>query len=620
MRMRAFTFCCLAFLFWGCAVDRPSGSAGHPTSHAPVITVISGKQSDYSIVLPARSVSPAEMQILKKAALLLQLTFRESTGVELPVVAEKRCCDRKKCSNIVKGIYLGNCLATAQAGIVPEKFAPGEYLITGCNGAVFITGGSVAATLRGVKSFMKEIIGIRFLYPGITGLAIPSRSVISLKKAPAIRQTTHGDGRDSSGIFSGTFPSQPSLLFKGMSASYGLEGPLLYIRTRKQEKTFLPALWTFCRHAFGRAALPMFRFYKAFYEEKSPVARQSWPGSFSTPDRLNKMASFLRAAEKEKTNAKVKRRLMLVRREFDCLYHLTALLRHQNSYRFSPDRSGFEKIADSVVSARRSLALCFDTKGKNSKVPDWPEMTFWNGTSLKKLTSSVSVPLSWDISGWRKSRTLPGLSRKNFPVAPLQKGSLKDPDKGAWQKLPYGELSGNRGKFIRRQTRFKAAYDKKNLYLIFKAELPRERKYKPQGRDKNAAAADHLELFISPAGSKSTWQLLWNPVANSFQDGIKGRITDPLSARFDTFDKSWNGSWKVTNHRKENIWISRVSIPWAALNSASPVPGTRWQINIGRRDFPGKKFSAERSLWVPDWDTHRGNMPEFYGEFIFKRK
>ena len=619
MKMRVFTFCCLVFLFCGCAVDRPS-AAGHKKSMAPAFTIVSGHRSDYSIVLPALSVSASEKQMLEKAAVLLQMTFRESTGVMLPIVAEKRCCARKECSNIVKGIYLGNCLAAARAGIVPENFLPGEYLITGRNGALFITGGNVSATLAGVKSFMGKILGVRFLYPGVTGLTVSSRAVISLNKELNIRRRVPRDMRDSSGIFSGTFPAQPSLLFNGMSASYGLEGPLLYIRSRKQGKNFTSALWDFCRHAFGRSALPMFRFYKAFYGEKFPSGRQSWPGSFSAPDRLNKMDSFLRAAEKEKNSAKIKRRLLLVRREFDCLYHLSALLHHQNSYRFSPDRSGFEKLARSVEAGRRALAFCFDEKGRNRKAADWPEMTFWNGTSQKKLTALVSLPLSWDIPGWRKSRTLPGLSQKTFSVAPLRKGSLKDPEKGAWQKVPYGQLSGSREQFVRRQTRFKAAYDKKNLYLIFKAELPQERKYKPLGRDKNAAAADHLELFITPAGSEFTWKLLWNPVANSCWDGVKGRISDPLSSRFDTFDKSWNGGWKVTNYRKGSIWISLVVIPCAALHAVSPAPGSRWQVNIGRSDRPGQKMSAERSLWVPDRNNSSGKGPEFYGEFVFKRK
>ena len=615
IKMRVFAFYCLALLLCGCAADRPYSAAVHgkKTPSAAQVRIVSGKRSDHSIVLPAQFASVSEMQMLRQAAAALQESLRESTGVRVPIVAEKRCCYRKECSNIIKGIYIGNCIAAANAGISTEELTSEEYLAVERNGAVFITGKTPGGTLSGVKAFMKKILGTKFLYPGTAGRTTPGKSVISIEKSLCI-----------TGVRNALFdpaPIRASLLFEGMTGSYGLEGPLFYIRSHKQENFFLPALWNFCRAAFGQSALHMFDFYKMLYGKKFPaLRRQPWPGTFCTPDLLKKMDSRLRAAEQEKVSSKVRSRLMLIRREFDCLYHLSALAHHQNSYRLSPDRSGFDKMARAVELSRRSLALCFDAKGKNRKVTGWPEMTLWNNTPQHKLTNTVSLPLSWNINAWRRSRTLPGLSRKVIHVFPLKKGAWQEPEKGAWQKVPFEQLSERRDRVLRLKTWFKAAYDKQNLYLIFKAELPRDRKYKALGRDRNAADADHLELFITPHRSKSTWRLLWNPAANSSWDGIKGRITDPLSARFGTFDKSWNGKWKVRNFRKNDLWYSRVIIPWNMLNSEAPRRDERWQINIGRFDRPGNKLPNERSLWVPDWDNSTGGTPEFYGEFVFRRK
>ena len=200
--MKLFSLVCSLVLLCGCYSAQKPASASKAEAKGAVTLVCNG-QSSYSIVLPAKG-DTTERQILREAATALQSAFRESTGVTLPIVIEKKCCNRKECSNVVKGIYLGACDAAAAAGLCAKNFKTAEYLIAERNGSVFILGKDgysglrgknytryYTGTAKGVVGFMEKILGTRILYPGEVGRTTPKKNAVRIAANTTMRIKSH---------------------------------------------------------------------------------------------------------------------------------------------------------------------------------------------------------------------------------------------------------------------------------------------------------------------------------------------------------------------------------------------------------------------------------------------
>ena len=855
--MKLLTLLCSLALFCGCV------SKAKPVSASPVkngkVNIVCQGQSSYSIVLPART-DPVTAKILREAAAALQSAIKEGTGVTLPIVLEKKCCSRKECSNIVKGIYLGATDAAARAGLCTKDFQVAEYLIAERNNSIFIIGKdgpagknsrsyvwSYAGTAKGVVGFMEKIVGTRILYPGETGRTTPRQKTISINKNLTLRVKSHlilgtsrhheliydmsnndfgfpgihlygghsyysavpakkygksnpeyfilrGNKRSASGnhlcisnpkvqeliyleakkrleagawmvelaqtdgyipceckkcaaLFGTTdkgeklwilhrniaerlnkelpgkkvliisygptanppksfnafpentmieicyyddarleawknikvpqgfttymynwgsyklpgftpvqAPDYPARQVKqfhkfgikgvyrsGFGASFGLEAPVYYMYGKLwDDPSQNPGriLEDFYKHAFMESALPMTRFYNLLYDRIRPFSYldysstgkhllprnpRAWLCFAYTPEVLDSLENLLRTAEKDAVNAKVKRRLRLVRYEFDYLKNLATIMHHYHSYRLSPDRPGFEKIARAVEARNRMIDSWFDAKGKTKSIPGWPEMQIRGRASkalLKangRLAAPIGAPLNWNIPALRKSKVLPGAMKKRVNVYPYKGGNLNDVEKGAWKNLPFTGVSGIQAGSVKLQTRFKLMYDKKNFYAAFKADLPKKRSYVPMGHDGSAPSKDCLEFFVDPAARKEVYyHLLWNPIANSTYDAARGLITDPLDPKFNTFDRNWSGKWQVRNYRKGNTWYCVLTIPYSTLKTPVPARGTKWLLNIARTDYFNPKVEPELSLWSPNLENMTFHEPECFGEAIFK--
>ena len=856
--MKLFSLICSLVLLCGCYSAQntsPAVKADVPKT----VTLVCNGQSSFSIVLPAKG-DPLTQQILREAATALQSAFREGTGVTLPIVIEKKCCSRKECSNVVKGIYLGACDAAAAAGLCAKDFKTAEYLIAERNGSVFILGKDgpsglrgksyiryYTGTAKGVAGFMEKILGTRILYPGEVGRTTPRKNTVTIAAGTSMRVKsllilgtsrhheliydmanndfgypgihlygghsyysavpekvygkTHpeyfmlrGNKRASAGnhlcisnpkvqeliyleakkklqagawmvelaqtdgyqpceckkcadlygvkdhgeklwilhraiaerlykelpdkqvliisygptakpprtfnafppntmveicyyddatlaawkkitvprgfttymynwgsyklpgytpVQGARYPAEQVKKFhkfgikgvyrSGFGASFGLEAPVYHMYGKLWDdpaQDYRKILDDFYKHAFGESALSMTKFYNMLYERLDAFAAldtissgkallprnpRAWIGFVYTPEFLESLENLLRTAESDALNYKVKRRLQLVRLEFDYLKNLATIVHHYHSYRLSPDRAGFEKIARAVEQRNKMIDSYFDAKGKKKSINNWPEMVI-RGNAAKallmangRLAAPMGAPLNWNIPALRKSGVLPGALRKKVNAYPYKGGSLNDPDKGAWQKLPYTKLEGIQAGSVKQHTWFKVMYDKKNLYVAFRAELPAKRTYVPQGHDGSAPAKDCLEFFIDPAARKEVYyHFIWNPVPNSTYDAARGLITDPLDPKFNTFDRSWNGKWQVKNFRKGSTWYAVLVLPYTTVKATAPKKGSRWLLNIGRTDYFSAKSEPELSLWSPNLENMTFHDPECFGEVIFQ--
>jgi hypothetical protein len=433
----------------------------------------------------------------------------------------------------------------------------------------------------------------------------------------------------------------------GFGELFGLEGPSYYAYGRSfdnhESVQGQQLLDEYCRAAFGKAYVPMTKFYDVLFKRlelyssictpydkkyalpKSPRVILAYNYS---PDVLKTMESNLRRAEKDAQSTKVKKRLALVRKEFDYVKNLASIIHLYNAYRTAPDWQSFNKLAD-FINQRNQMINAICPKGHVARLKDWPNITFLGGVdkhTLKvngRLQAPLSAPFNWDTKLLKKKKVLPGLNQKKLII---HKAAGKIPidknfDSGIWKAIPYQSMNEIQMGQLQEQTRFKMAYDTDNLYIAFNCTLPVDKmKFFPVGRDGAAWGQECLELFIDPYGNREkNYHFIFNPVKNSYYDAARGFIKDQLDPQYDQDDKSWNGKWFYYNwlDRKNNTWKALVQIPFKSLQMKTPGKGTIWLMNIGREHYFPKTKKLELSLWSPNLEAMNFHEKEAFGEVIF---
>lgn len=427
----------------------------------------------------------------------------------------------------------------------------------------------------------------------------------------------------------------------GFGASFGLEGPAYYVYGKMWDdpsQDFRQLEQDFYHAAYGESAAPMVQFFAMLHDRLRPFDKldglrttlprnpRAYLGFVYTPELLMTMDKHLTRAEKLAVNAKVKRRLHLVRLEFDYLKNLAEIVHLYHAYRISPDRNSFETLAQRVEARNQMIDSYFDDKGKKKPLPDWPELSFRGGSTTKadllrngELAAPLGAPYAWNIPLLRENGVLPGKLMQRVTVCRRNDGALDDFNAGAWEKVPATELSGIQLGSLKLGTSFKMLYDDENIYVAFKAALPASRTYLPQGHDGGATGQDCLEFFVDPYGEREIYyHLIWNPVAKSTYDSARGLIKDALNPLFNKFDPSWNGEWSYTTSRDGDNWYSVLTLPLATISAEPPTPGTVWCLNVGRTDYNDGKGMPELSLWSPNLETMSFHDPECFGEAVFQ--
>ncbi|MDA0840907.1 MAG: DUF4838 domain-containing protein [Planctomycetota bacterium] len=165
------------------------------TNAADLVLAADGK-SDYQIIVPDASPSPAIGECLQQTARLFQATFK-ANGFELTVVSEDKRDQGKP------GIYLGNTAFAGANGIEVKKLKGWGYvhkvvgrdlIIAGHDhpapsppkGSRPRTGWDLIGTAKGVTDFLREYAGARFLYPDLGAWSsIQAAANLDFLKSPA---------------------------------------------------------------------------------------------------------------------------------------------------------------------------------------------------------------------------------------------------------------------------------------------------------------------------------------------------------------------------------------------------------------------------------------------------
>ena len=440
----------------------------------------------------------------------------------------------------------------------------------------------------------------------------------------------------------------------GFGENFGLEGPTYYVYGKTLEdpsRSTLQLVDEFCRRAFKESYTPMKVFYETLFERLAVYSNLSVDGfegdkkaappiprnpriilsMIYTAEVLDVMEKQLARAESMAKDPKVKKRLELVRIEFDYTKNLAEILSFYTTFRLRPNKANLDVLLNAVEARNRMIASLYSNKGKMKRIPNWSEIPlFGNGPKAIFMTNGrlrgpIEAPLTWNVAHLRKLNIVPGAVKSRMTIKKA-KGAVafEDFNKGAWAIAPWHKLNGIQLGEVSEQTRFKMLYDEKNLYVAVESDLPDDRPHTAFGADGPAWREDAIELVLDPAGNRlNYYHMIYNPVANSHYDSAVGFIEDVLDPRYNKADPSWNGNWTYVSKRQNNKWYSMVTVPFADLK-VKPASGMTWTLNVGREiHIPVGKGRSSKSvrelgLWSPSLESLSFHDKDSFGEAVFE--
>ena len=440
----------------------------------------------------------------------------------------------------------------------------------------------------------------------------------------------------------------------GFGENFGLEGPTYYVYGKTLEdptRSTEQLTDEFCRRAFRESAIPMKLFYKTLFTrletysvlsgnglEGNPNFAPPIPrnpriimGMIYTADVLDVMEKQLARAEAMAKEPKVKKRLELVRKEFDYTKNLAEILAYYSVFRLKPTKANLDVLLNKIEIRNRMIKSLYSNKGRMKKIPGWSEIPLFGNADKAifmtngRLRGPIEAPLTWNVERLRKLNIVPGAVKSRLTVKKAKEAvKFEDFNKGAWAAAPWHKLNGIQLGDVSEQTRFKMLYDAENLYVAVESDLPDSRTHTAFGHDGPAWREDAIELVLDPAGNRlNYYHFIYNPVANSCYDSAVGFIKDVLDPRYNKADSSWNGNWKYEFKRQNNKWYAMIALPFADFK-VKPASGMIWTLNVGREiHIPvGKGRSSttvrELGLWSPSLESLSFHDKDSFGEAVFE--
>ena len=164
--------------------------------HAADLTLLSDGKSDYQIVVPDKLETPALTECLNQTARLVQTAFK-ANGVDVSVVTENQREAAKP------ALLLGNTRFAQTSGIDVTKLRDWSYVHHVVGKDIIIAGNDQPArgksdnarrpdwdrvgTAKAAVDFVREFMGVRFLYPELPGYTpVSGAARIDLLTSPAI--------------------------------------------------------------------------------------------------------------------------------------------------------------------------------------------------------------------------------------------------------------------------------------------------------------------------------------------------------------------------------------------------------------------------------------------------
>jgi len=427
----------------------------------------------------------------------------------------------------------------------------------------------------------------------------------------------------------------------GFGELFGLEGPVYYIYGKmldNPELNYEKLLLEFYERAYHESAAPMRSFFLALHhalsvspwnrDNRYVLSQRHFFGMVYNPELMDTLGKNLSRAEKIARQPKVKARISLVRAEFEYLKSIVDVVQMYRAYRTAPNWSTFELLSKALDKRNALVDKLASRKGRVGQFKAFPEVRFFDGASKAFLldngrSSTLGAPFNWNTKMLREKKILPGTATKRLTVKKVKgKVEFNKFTTGVWKNLKWEEMGGIQLGPIVEKTRFKIAYDNKNLYIAFVSDLDPKKTFHSLGQDGPCWRNDCMEILLDPQGMRqSFYHMIYTPAKESYFDEAFGFITDPLHPLYNKHDRDWNGKWSYVNRREGGKWYSLFTMPFKTLNVPTPKPGNVWTLNLGResRIIGGSGNEIpELSLWSPNLENAGFHDREAFGEAVFE--
>jgi hypothetical protein len=238
----------------------------------------------------------------------------------------------------------------------------------------------------------------------------------------------------------------------GYGELFGMEGPQYWVFNHAMENPDLDVDKTvdeYCERSFGPACAPKMRkFFETLDRRLRGINLMEGPMDMGAirasnalddaqimnslellsfvyaPDVLKKMESCLAYAERHADTPKRKKRLALVRAEFDYAKNLGQIGTLYAAFTAAPSKGTLDPLLDRLEARERMLDRICGAGGASAAIEGWPEIGPFrricrerdilekNGKSLARL----GAPIGWNVKKIRESGAIPGEKTKTCQV------------------------------------------------------------------------------------------------------------------------------------------------------------------------------------------------------------
>ena len=442
----------------------------------------------------------------------------------------------------------------------------------------------------------------------------------------------------------------------GYGELFGLEGPTYWVFNHALENPDLDVLKTvdeYCTRAFGPTAGPQMRsFYETLDRRLRGINLMEGPMDCGAirptnaiddaqisnpyellafvyaPDVLKKLESRLAYAERHVDTPKRKKRLELVRKEFEYAKALGRIATLYATYRTAPSKGTLEPMLEAIEARERYLDGLFSGEGgKMATIEGWPELKLFRNVSRDSLQTNgrllalLGAPIGWDAKLIRESGVLPGERMKSYSVPrTAAEPPARDFESGEWTAAEWADLDGVQMERMPQKARFKVLAGTDALYVAMESDLPDAATVDSCGRDGVISKTENCDILVAPSEETDRrCHYIFAPFEGAFYDARCGYIKDPLDPYFRKEDARWNGDATSANSRGGGKWRIRVRIPYSDLGATPPNKGDVWRFNIGRDT--NKNASPSKPallLWNPNMQSRSFVAPDAMGRLEFK--
>ena len=433
---------------------------------------------------------------------------------------------------------------------------------------------------------------------------------------------------------------------------FGTEGPGYYVFNKLLHDGSLnlnELLTDYCNAAFGAAATHMRRFYdvqdsrlrlcdrisdREYYPEVAAGMREyrgthlknplDVHGFVFSPETVSQMEESLSHAEKTAgLSVKQKKRLELVRLEFDYAKNLGAISTLYSAYKLRPSKEILAPLLEELGKRNAMIDRIFGGDVRPKRLEGWPELvpfgwdcSFNYMKTNGRLMGKIGAPLTWPSKMLKD--VLPGVSvKRTEAVRTGAAPTSQDFTVGSG----WNDIGGLSMEAIPFKARFKAMYDDYALYVLVESDLADDASVKPFPRDGQVWNDDCVDMSIAPGNTKDVWyHFIYGPDASSRYDDATGLIKDRLDPSYGKADVLWNGKgWRTVSGRKGGKWRSIATFPYSDFGVAAPKQGDSWFLNVGRVFKTGADRKAEvLALWSPNMESRSMAAPDAMGKLIFR--